>query len=151
MTSDYLVEEVPTDEILSLRMSVLRDGTPSQDPRYAEDDTEGSVNLGIRDGGVLVACSTWLPRPWPLDVDAPATQLRGMAVAKHLQSKGLGRILLQAGLARAKSLQSQYIWARARDNALYFYERNDFLTYGDQFTDEATGLGHHLVMQQLKK
>jgi GNAT superfamily N-acetyltransferase len=74
-----------------------------------------------------------------------------MAVAKHLQSKGLGRILLQAGLARAKSLQSQYLWARARDNALYFYERNDFLTYGDQFTDEATGLGHHLVMQQLKK
>ena len=146
MTNDYLVEQVPTAEVLVLRMSVLRDGTPSQDPRYAEDDTEGSVHLGIRESGVLVACSTWLPRPWPLDDGAPATQLRGMAVAKNLQSKGLGRILLQAGIDRAVSMGSTYVWARARDNALYFYERNGFKTIGEQFIDEASGLGHHLVM-----
>ncbi len=146
MTNDSFVEQVPTAEVLVLRMSVLRAGTPSQDPRYADDDAEGSVNLGIRESGILVACSTWLPRPWPLDVDAPATQLRGMAVAKHLQSKGLGRILLDAGITRAKSLNSTYVWARARDNALYFYERNGFATVGDQFIDEASGLGHHLVM-----
>ncbi len=146
MINDYLVAEVPTNEVLVLRMSVLRDGTPSQDPRYAEDDTDGSAHLGIRDSGVLIACSTWLPRPWPLDVDVPATQLRGMAVAKHLQSKGLGRILLLAGIDRAVSMGSTYVWARARDNALYFYEKNGFATIGDQFIDEATGLGHHLVM-----
>ena len=146
MNNDSHVVEVPTGEVLVLRMSVLRDGTPSQDPRYAEDDTGGSVHLGIRDSGVLIACSTWLPRPWPLDVDVPATQLRGMAVAKHLQSKGLGRILLRAGIDRAMSMGSTYVWARARDNALYFYERNGFATVGDQFIDEATGLGHHLVM-----
>ena len=29
MTSDYLVEQVPTNEVLVLRMSLLRDGTPS--------------------------------------------------------------------------------------------------------------------------
>ena len=149
MTSDYLIEEVPTDEVLVLRMAVLRDGTPSQDPRYAEDDTDGSVHLGIQDSGVLIACSTWLPRPWPLDQSAPATQLRGMAVAKHLQSKGLGRILLQAGITRAKALESTYVWARARDNALYFYKKNGFATVGDQFVDEATGLGHHLVMLKI--
>ena len=149
MTNDHLVEEVPTAEVLVLRMSVLRDGTPSQDPRYADDDAEGSVNLGIREGGILVACSTWLPRPWPLDEGAPATQLRGMAVAKHLQSKGLGRILLDAGITRAKALDSTYVWARARDNALYFYERNGFATVGDQFIDEASGLGHHLVMIEI--
>jgi GNAT superfamily N-acetyltransferase len=149
MTNDHLVEEVPTAEVLVLRMSVLRDGTPSQDPRYADDDAEGSVNLGIRESGILIACSTWLPRPWPLDVDVPATQLRGMAVAKHLQSKGLGRILLQAGIDRAVSMDSTYVWARARDNALYFYERNGFATVGDQFIDEASGLGHHLVMIEI--
>jgi GNAT superfamily N-acetyltransferase len=146
MINNYLVAEVPTAEVLVLRMAVLRDGTPSQDPRYAEDDTEGSVHLGIRESGVLIACSTWLPRPWPLYVDVPATQLRGMAVAKHLQSKGLGRILLQSGIDRAVSTGSTYVWARARDNALYFYEKNGFATIGDQFIDEATGLGHHLVM-----
>ena len=150
MTNEHFVEEVPTDEVLVLRMAVLRDGTPSQDPRYADDDTEGSVNLGIRESGILVACSTWLPRPWPLDQSAPATQLRGMAVAKHLQSKGLGNILLQAGITRAKTLESTYVWARARDRALYFYERNGFETIGDQFIDEASGLAHHLVMLKTK-
>jgi GNAT superfamily N-acetyltransferase len=150
MAENYFVEEVPTSEVLVLRMAVLRDGTPSQDPRYADDDTEGSVNLGIRESGLLVACSTWLPRPWPLDQTAPATQLRGMAVAKHLQSKGLGNILLQAGITRAKTLESTYVWARARDRALYFYERNGFETIGDQFIDEASGLGHHLVMLKTK-
>lgn len=150
MAESYFVEEVPTSEVLVLRMAVLRDGTPSQDPRYADDDTERSVNLGIRESGILVACSTWLPRPWPLDQTAPATQLRGMAVAKHLQSKGLGNILLQAGITRAKTLESTYVWARARDRALYFYERNGFETIGDQFIDEASGLGHHLVMLKTK-
>ena len=150
MTNEYLVEEVPTDEVLVLRLAVLRDGTPSHDPRYVEDDTEGSVHLGIRESGVLVACSTWLPRPWLLDEVHPATQLRGMAVTKHLQSKGLGRILLQAGIARAKLLDSKYVWARARDKALYFYERNGFTTIGDQFIDDASGLGHHLVMLENK-
>ena len=150
MNNDSHVVEVPTSEVLVLRMSVLRDGTPSQDPRYADDDAEGSVNLGIRESGILVACSTWLPRPWPLDQSAPATQLRGMAVAKHLQSKGLGNILLQAGITRAKTLESTYVWARARDRALYFYERNGFETIGDQFIDEASGLAHHLVMLETK-
>lgn len=150
MAERYFVEEVPTSEVLVLRMAVLRDGTPSQDPRYADDDTEGSVNLGIRESGILVACSTWLPRPWPLDQSAPATQLRGMAVAKHLQSKGLGNILLQAGITRAKAHESTYVWARARDRALYFYERNGFETIGDQFIDEASGLAHHLVMLKIK-
>ena len=98
----------------------------------------------------MVACSTWLPRPWPLDQSAPATQLRGMAVAKHLQSQGLGNILLQAGITRAKTLESTYVWARARDRALYFYERNGFETIGDQFIDEASGLAHHLVMLKTK-
>ena len=149
MVESYFVEEVPTSEVLVLRMAVLREGTPSQDPRYAEDDTDGSVHLGIQDSGVLIACSTWFPRPWPLDQSAPATQLRGMAVAKHLQSKGLGNILLQAGITRAKALESTYVWARARDHALYFYKKNGFATVGDQFVDEATGLGHHLVMLKI--
>lgn len=130
-------------------MAVLRNGTPSQDPRYADDDAPGSVNLGIYDGAELVACSTWLPRPWPLDPEKPAVQLRGMAVAHRLQGSGVGATLLAAGIERARETGCTYVWARARDNALYFYERRGFETVGDQFIDEATGLGHHLVVQTL--
>lgn len=140
---------VSTEALLPLRMAVLRNGTPSQDPRYADDDLPGSTNLGIFDGAQLVACSTWLPRPWPLDSEKPAMQLRGMAVAQQLQGSGLGATLLAAGIDRAQAMGCTYVWARARDSALYFYERHGFATTGEQFIDEATGLGHHLVVRTL--
>lgn len=130
-------------------MAVLRNGTPSQDPRYADDDSPGSVNLGIFEGTELVACSTWMPKPWPLDPEKPAMQLRGMAVAHRLQGSGVGATVLAAGIERARIAGCAYVWARARDNALYFYERRGFETVGDQFVDDATGLGHHLVVQTL--
>ena len=143
------VSVVSTEALLPLRMAVLRNGTPSQDPRYSDDDAPGSANLGIFEGAELVACSTWLPRPWPLDPEKPAVQLRGMAVAHRLQGSGVGATLLAAGIERAREMGCTYVWARARDNALYFYERRGFETVGDQFIDEASGLGHHLVVQTL--
>jgi N-acetylglutamate synthase-like GNAT family acetyltransferase len=76
-------------------------------------------------------------------------QLRGMAVAHRLQGSGVGATVLAAGIERARIAGCAYVWARARDNALYFYERRGFTTVGDQFVDDATGLGHHLVVQTL--
>jgi N-acetylglutamate synthase-like GNAT family acetyltransferase len=76
-------------------------------------------------------------------------QLRGMAVAHRLQGSGVGATVLAAGIERARIAGCTYVWARARDNALYFYERRGFTTVGDQFVDDATGLGHHLVVQTL--
>jgi len=146
----YRVGTATTEEILPLRMSVLRDGTPSQDPRYVEDDHESTVHLVMRDGaGTIVATSTWLPRPFPVDPGAPGVQLRGMAVDKTLQSRGVGVILLAAGIERARSLGARNVWARARDSALAFYERNGMTVVGDAFLDDATGMSHHLVVVRL--
>lgn len=150
----WIVERCSTVEVLPLRMSVLRDGTPSQDPRYDEDDLDGTVHFAVRDydnEGEIIATSTWLPRPWPHDTTALSVQLRGMAVAKHLRGCGLGGVVLAAGMQHAQELGAKYVWARARDNALYFYERHGFTKVGDEFTDESTGLSHHLVVQSIAR
>ena len=63
----WIVSTVKTTDILDLRMSVLRDGTPSQDPRYPQDDDPDALHLGIFEDETLIATSTWLDRPWPLD------------------------------------------------------------------------------------
>lgn len=141
------VEILALEDVLPLRLAVLRNGTPSRDPRY-DGDAE-ATHLGIRRDGRVVACSSWLQRPSPLEPDAAATQLRGMAVAEHLQGVGVGRTLLRAGLARAASLGSRLVWARARDTAIPFYETNGFDTVGEPFVDDASGLGHHLVVIRL--
>lgn len=147
--SRWEVRAVATNDVLDLRMAVLRDGTPSRDPRYAQDDDPDAVHLAIRDGDEVVATSTWLDRPWPLDESAVAVQLRGMAVAKALQGRGIGGVLLTAGIERARDRGARFVWARARDGALDFYRRHGFAVVGEQFIDEATGLGHHLVVLEV--
>ena len=146
----YDIGTATTAEILPLRMAVLRDGTPSRDPRYAEDDHDTTLHLVARDAdGIIVATSSWLPRPFPPEPDTPAVQLRGMAVDKTLQSRGVGASLLAAGIERARGTGTVNVWARARDSALAFYERNGMTVVGDAFTDEATGMSHHLVVVRL--
>jgi energy-coupling factor transporter ATP-binding protein EcfA2 len=141
------VVRITTDDLLPLRMAVLRDGTPSQDPTYKQDSFPGCVHLGIYENAELVACSSWIPQAWPLDETLPAIQLKGMAVAKRLQGSGIGAELLSDGVRHAEELDAHYIWARARDSALKFYTNNGFEVFGEQFVDEATGMGHHLVMK----
>jgi predicted GNAT family N-acyltransferase len=146
MLHEIDIRQVSVTEILDLRMAVLRDGTPSQNPRYPEDDDVDSLHLAALHDDEVIATSTWLPRPWLNEPSVPATQLRGMAVAKALQSSGVGGVLLRAGIERAVQAGSRFVWARARDTAIRFYEKHGFVVVGDQFIDEATGVGHHLVV-----
>jgi GNAT superfamily N-acetyltransferase len=143
------VVDISSADTHEVRMAVLRKGTPSRDPRYVQDDLPDTRHLGVRIADRLVATSTWLPAPWPHDTAAPAVQLRGMAVLDDVQGLGVGRLLLDAGVSRARAHGARYVWARARDSAIGFYERAGFAVVGDVFADDATGLDHHLVVLTL--
>ncbi len=140
-----------TQDILPIRMKVLRDGTPSQDPRYIEDDWDVTTHLALYKHKEIVGTSSWLTKVFPLPhahSNNFDTQLRGMAVDQSLQSTGLGAELLLYGVHMAQRNGAGIVWARARDSALKFYEKNGFTTVGDAFLDEATGMSHHLVYFQ---
>ncbi len=143
---DVHVAALPTESILPLRKKVLRDGTPSQDPRYSEDDLPGTVHLAAVTDDRIVGTSTWLPREYPHGPGVPAVQLKGMAVDHNLQSSGIGALLLGHGIEEARRNGAQLVWARARDSALAFYERNGFTVEGEAFMDDATGMSHHMVV-----
>ncbi|MEP7201348.1 MAG: hypothetical protein ABI894_02005 [Ilumatobacteraceae bacterium] len=147
--ADYVVEELTAEETFPLRLEVLRRGTPSRAVAFAEDDLPGTVHLGIRDGDGVVAVSTWIPSTWSSgpDLAEPAVQLRGMATAAHLQGRGLGGIVLDAGRIRAEG-SAPVVWARARDTALVFYARHGFTIDGDGFVDEHTAIPHHLIIRR---
>lgn len=147
--SELAIGTATTVEILPLRMKVLRDGTPSQDPRYPEDDLDITSHIVARNvDDRIVATSTWLTRPFPHEPGVSGVQLRGMAVDTSLQSNGIGAVVLAAGIERAFAAGAINVWARARDTALNFYERNGFAVVGDAFNDEATGMSHHLVVMR---
>ncbi|MEY4196256.1 MAG: Acetyltransferase, family, YitI [Actinomycetota bacterium] len=147
---NFQVVKITTEETYALRTAVLRADTPTSDPKYVEDSQQGTVHYGVFDQDkVLIATSTWVINPWQDDPSAKAIQLRGMAVATSYQKSGLGKILLDAGLTHAKTHNAKYVWAKARDSALNFYLRNNFVSVGDGFTEGVTQMPHHLVVQKL--
>jgi GNAT superfamily N-acetyltransferase len=147
----FRIATASTQDILPIRMKVLRDGTPSQDPRYTEDDWDITTHLALYKHEEIVGTSSCLTKTYPLPhaySNNFDTQLRGMAVDQSLQSTGLGAELLLYGVHMAQRNGAGIVWARARDSALKFYEKNGFNTVGDAFLDEATGMSHHLVYFQ---
>jgi len=144
--AEFTVVEIAADETHALRLQMLRNDTPSAIVTFPEDDLPGTLHLGVRDtDGHIVAISTWIPRQFH---DRPAVQLRGMATAAHLQGRGVGAILVEAGCARAAAT-APLVWARARDTALGFYLRHGFAVDGDGFIDEQTQKPHHLIVRRL--
>lgn len=144
------VVKLQTSETYDLRTAVLRADTPTSDPKYAEDTKQGTVHLGIFDENKnLIATSTWVINPWQHDLLVTAVQLRGMAVATIHQKSGLGKLLLDAGITHAKTHNAKYVWAKARDSALNFYLRNNFVSVGDGFTEGVTQMPHHLVVREI--
>ena len=140
------VVELSPDDTHPLRLAVLRFDTPTKEVVFPEDTWPGAWHLGLRVDGELVATSSWVPRPHH---DTPAVQLRGMATARRLQGTGLGGLLLEAGCRRVAADGGTLVWARARDAALAFYLRHEFVVEGDGFVDQATQLPHHLVIRHL--
>ena len=144
-----VVAEATVDEILELRARVLRAGTPSSDPRLAEDGAPGAFHLAGRRDGVLVACVSFCPQDTPVRPGVPAWRFRAMAVDASLQGTGLGRALLADGIGRARALGARTVWANARDSALGFYGSMGMRVVGDGFVDATTALPHHLVVLDL--
>jgi len=137
-------------ETHDLRRRVLRTGDPAAAVEWVGDDDTGTFHLGIRDrAGVVVAVSTWMHRPDPVDPAVQATQLRGMATDPALEGRGLGSRLLEAGIERCRARDDEVVWANARVTAVGFYERAGFSVVGAEFETAATGLPHRMVRRSL--
>ena len=143
------VQQLPLEQVLGLRVRVLRRGTPFTHANYPEDSYPDAVHFGIVRDGDVIATSTWFTKECPEVPGVPAVQLKGMAVDDTLQGGGLGAALIEHGITHARSLGARLVWARARDSALYFYERRGFAVTGGGFMDEPTGMPHHIVTREI--
>lgn len=145
----YTVTSVSLTDIMQLRVAVLRKDTPATDCNYPEDSYPDVVHFGIIHDGIAIATSSWFMKECPELPDVPAMQLKGMAVADHVQGEGLGALLIDAGLGLATTQGASIVWARARDSAMGFYERLGFVSTGDGFIDGPTAMPHHIVVRTL--
>lgn len=145
----YTVTSVALADIMQLRVAVLRKGTPATDCNYPEDDYPDVVHFAIFHEGTAIATSSWFMKECPEKPGAAAMQLKGMAVVDELQGAGLGALLIDAGISLARERGAVITWARARDNAIGFYEKLGFVSTGDGFIDGPTAMAHHIVVRML--
>ena len=139
-------------EVRPLRLEVLRAGMANQSVEFDGDNEATTVHLGAFDQNENnIGVSSWMQRPFQPEPDMKAVQLRGMATAVHLQSQGIGGLLLDAGLKHAQANGFDVIWANARDAALNFYNRHGYITVGEGFIETVTQLPHHKVVKYLRR
>ena len=103
----------------------------------------------LDDDGRLAGVDTFATRPYPGRPGVAAAQLRGMAVETAQHGRGLGQLLLTTAMDRLRAQGAELLWAKARDQALGFYERLGMHVDGDGYVTEDTRLPHHTVVIEL--
>lgn len=128
------------DEVVPLRMTVLRAGMPEAASRWTGDLENTTAHFAALDNERIVGIASVMRRPWPGPGEGPGWQLRGMAVDPSVRGTGVGRLLLDAVCAHINAP----LWCNARVSAQGFYERAGWIPVGGVF--EIPEAGPHLWM-----
>ena len=146
------VEEVPAETTHDLRRRVLREARPDAVVAFPEDDRPGAFHLAVRDDGdcgAMVAVASFSPEPCPHRSGRAAVRLRGMAVERHRQGQGVGRLLVAAAADRLREAGVAVLWCNARDSALGFYAGMGFEVVSEGFVLPDSGQPHHVMVRDL--
>jgi predicted GNAT family N-acyltransferase len=137
------VEQVAAGVTYPLRGAVLRVGRPVE---IIGDDDPATFHLAARTAeGQIVGVVRFHPNPCPWRPAAKAAwQLRGMATDPAVRGTGVGRTLVNDGLARVAALGGDLVWCDARAAASGFYERMGFTVVTEPY--EIAPIGPHLGM-----
>jgi predicted GNAT family N-acyltransferase len=126
---------------LELRFRVLREPlgfTREQVPFPFEGD---SLHLVAHEAGGVLGCVLFNPE------GAHGGRLFQMAVASHLQGKGLGAQLVRALEEELRRRGFTHVHLHARGHVVPFYERLGYAVYGEPFTE--VGIPHRHMRKTL--
>ncbi|MDW8300904.1 MAG: GNAT family N-acetyltransferase [Bacteroidia bacterium] len=141
-----MIREISAEQTYPLRSEILRWGkVPPEQCANPEDALPGSFHLGYFEGNELVGIASFHVESMPDLPNVNAYRLRGMAVAKNYQNKGIGKKLIQHAIALLKSKNVAYLWCNARTSAMYFYEKMNFEVFSEEF--DIPNIGPHYRMR----
>lgn len=135
-----------TDDVREIRHRVLRPGKPFG--ILDSPDDERSVHYAAWLGDQVVGTVRILPAEY--GGEPGAWQLRSMAVDPAYQGRGIGRLLIDAIVAEARSRGIPLLWAKARTSALGFYEKAGWTVHGEEFIHSESGLPHFEITRDLR-
>ena len=138
-----MIRFISTEDTLSLRSAVLREGIAPELCRFDGDDDENTFHLGYYEDDELI-CIGSFHKQGKEGYSGEGYQLRGMATREDYQGKGIGNQLLNFAIVYLRGRKVNYIWCNARINACRFYLGIGFEIISDEF--EIVGVGPHREM-----
>ncbi|PWH81704.1 GNAT family N-acetyltransferase [Algibacter marinivivus] len=142
--SNYIVKQINAEETHTVRHPVLRTGKPIESCIFNGDNLKSTIHLGIFIKDQLVGISSFFKNSNPNILEENQYQLRGMAILKSFQGKGLGNIILKQGEDLLKEKKIKILWCNAREVAIHFYKKNNYQIIGKPFNIKQIGI--HYVM-----
>ena len=147
MSSNISIKKINSTQTYAVRHPILRQGRPIEDCRFDRDDDPSSFHLGVFIKDNLVGVVTYIKKELT-GLEGIQYQLRGMAVLKEHQKKGLGLLMLKKGEAIIKQNKGMIVWCNAREVAVEFYIKNGFKIFGKPFDIPKIGL-HYAMFKSL--
>lgn len=141
---NYLVKKIDARTTHSVRHPVLRTGKPIETCVFLGDDLETTFHFGLYFKTQLIGVTTFMASENVIFKEHPQYQMRGMAILKEFQGKGLGTVLISKGEEFLRLQKTKLVWCNAREIAVSFYKRNGFTITGEPF--EIREIGMHYKM-----
>jgi GNAT superfamily N-acetyltransferase len=145
MTSQiFQTKKMELQEVLPLRHRILRPHQTIQDCTFPQDQWPTTFHVGAVSNGQVVSVATFHEEAFAKFPAKLPFRLRGMATETSFQGKGVGRKVLEFGIAELKKRSCDLLWCNAREIAFPFYERMGMKYEGPMF--DIPNIGPHKVM-----
>jgi ribosomal protein S18 acetylase RimI-like enzyme len=132
--------EINYQATFSVRHPILREGKPIENCYFEGDEIETTKHFGLFvDKKIVGVVSVYINKNTNFKTDNQF-QIRGMAVLKNYQMKGFGDLLVNHCENYVREQNGHLIWFNAREIAVGFYEKLNYVKYGDPFLIADVGI-----------
>jgi len=140
--------EIPFQATYAVRHPVLRGGKPIESCFFEGDDLKTTNHFGLFvDKKIVGVVSVYTNKNTNFKADNPF-QIRGMAVLATFQKKGFGELLVHHCENYVREQNGDLIWFNAREIAIGFYEKLNYVKYGESFLIADVGI-HYIMYKKL--
>lgn len=137
------IKQIEATQTYPLRIKILRKGI-RKNFHFLGDNKSSTFHLGAFQKNTIIGIVTFIQKEHPKLNGKLSYQLRGMAVSKKHQNKGVGKLLIEKSYHYLREKKCSLVWCNAREVALGFYENLSFKKVGKSF--QIPGIGKHYSM-----
>jgi predicted GNAT family N-acyltransferase len=142
-----IIKKIQPTDTYKLRLKVLKT-CDDYIYKYQGDFDDDTSHFGAFENDINIGIVSLMTQKNPL-FKGKQMQLRGMAVLDNLQSRGVGKRLVDEVIVESKKYQTDIIWCNAREHVVDFYKKQGFKISGERFYIEHVCY-HYIMYLNLK-